>query len=125
VLRLLLAVVFVVAAVAKLFDQRGTRKAVVAFGAPARLATVAAVLVPIDELVVAVLLLVPATAWVGAIGALVLLAAFSVAIAGSLGRGRAPECHCFGQLRGGPVSSKTLVRNALLAVPAFLLVLLG
>ena len=47
-----------------------------------------------------------------------LLAVFSIAIAVSLARGRAPDCHCFGQLHSEPASWKTLVRNGVLAAVA-------
>jgi thiol-disulfide isomerase/thioredoxin len=112
---LVLAVVFAVAAVTKLADRTGTRRAVAAFGAPERSAGAFALILPLAELTVAGLLLWPGTAVYGAIGALVLLAIFSVAIAASLARGRAPDCHCFGQLHSAPASWKTLARNGVLA----------
>ena len=121
--RLLLAAVFVVAAVAKLSDRGGTRDAVEAFGAPKRAGAVLALGLPAAELAVAVLLLPSATALAGALGALVLLALFSAAIALNLVRGRAPECHCFGQLHSEPAGPRTLVRNGALAgVAAFAVV---
>jgi thiol-disulfide isomerase/thioredoxin len=115
VARLTLAAVFAVAGVAKLADRRGTLEAVVDFGAPERLAASLALLLPLAELTVAGLLLFPATAEAGAIGALALLLLFSAAVALSLARGRAPNCHCFGQLHSAPASWKTLARNGLLA----------
>jgi len=42
----------------------------------------------------------------------VLLLAFTAAIAVSLARGRAPDCNCFGRLSAGAVGRKTLLRNA-------------
>ncbi len=115
---LVLAAVFAVAAVTKLTDRGGTREAVVAFGAPEWSAGTLALLLPVAELAVAGLLLFPETAAYGAIGALVLLAIFSVAIGVSLARGRAPDCHCFGQLHSAPASWKTLARNGVLAALA-------
>lgn len=112
---LVLAAVFAVAAVTKLTDRTGTREAVVAFGAPERLASFFALGLPIAELAVAALLLFPETAVVGATCALALLGVFSVAIAVSLAQGRAPDCHCFGQLHSEPASWKTLARNGVLA----------
>ena len=114
--RLALALLFTVAAAAKLTDRAGTRSAVLGFGAPAWAAGPLVLLLPLCELVVAALLLFPSTVIAGAIGALVLLAIFSVAIGWNLARGRSPECNCFGQLHSAPVSSKTLLRNGLLAV---------
>ena len=118
--RLVLAAVFAVAAAGKLADRDGSRRAVVAFGAPESLAAVLAVLLPVAELTVAVLLLPAATASAGAIGALALLVLFSGAIAFNLMRGREPECHCFGQLHSAPSGPGTLLRNAGLAALAAL-----
>ncbi len=120
--RLVLAGVFAVAGTAKLADLRGTRRAVVDFGVPERLAAVAAVIVPLAELGVAALLLPVTTAVAGAIGALVLLALFSGAIAVSLARGKAPDCHCFGQLHSASASWRTLARNGVFAVLAIFVV---
>jgi thiol-disulfide isomerase/thioredoxin len=121
--RLVLAACFAVAGGAKLADREGTREAVVAFGAPARLAGPLALILPVAELSVAALLLFSATAVAGAAAALGLLVLFSAAIAVSLARGQAPECHCFGQLHSSPAGRRTLARNgALAAMAAFALV---
>ena len=113
--RLVLVAVFAVAAFAKLTDQDGTRQAVVGFGVREPLAPALALLLPLAELTVAVLLLSSTTALAGALGALGLLVLFSAAIALNLKRGREPECHCFGQLHSAPAGTRTLVRNAGLA----------
>lgn len=120
--RLVLAAVFVVAAVTKLADRDGTRDAAVAFGAPERVAPALALLLPIAELTVAVLLLPATTALAGALGGLALLLLFSAAIALNIARGRAPECHCFGQLHSEPAGPRTLARNGALAGVAALAV---
>lgn len=112
---IILAVVFAVAGVAKLADRPGTRTAIEAFGVPRALVAPAALLVPLAELGVAVLLLVPGAGAAGAAGALVLLTVLSAAVAVSMVRGRAPECHCFGQLHSKPAGWTTLARNAALA----------
>jgi thiol-disulfide isomerase/thioredoxin len=116
--RLGLAAVFVVSGAAKLFDRSGSRQAVIDFGLPSALATPLGLLVPVAELAVAAALVPATTARLGALGALVLLVAFSVAIAINLARGRAPECHCFGQIHSSPVGWPILGRNALLAAVA-------
>ena len=121
--RLVLAAVFVTAGVAKSADPAGTRQAALGFGVPEALVPYLARLLPLAELVVAGLLLPGATAVAGTAGALVLLAAFSVAIAVSLVSGRAPLCHCFGQLHSAPTSWKTLARNGVLAALAIVAVL--
>lgn len=121
--RLVLAGVFAVASFAKLSDRPGTRDAVVAFGAPARVAGQLALLIALAELSVAGLLLPAATATAGAAGALVLLLVFSAAIAVSIARGRAPDCHCFGRLHSAPADGRALARNGgLLVVAALVLV---
>jgi methylamine dehydrogenase accessory protein MauD len=122
VARLLLALVFLVAGVAKLADRPGSHQAIVDFGLPGRLAVPLGVLLPLAELAVAASLILTATAWWGALGALTLLLVFVVGIGANLARGRKPDCHCFGQLRSSPAGWKTLVRNgALAAVAGFIL----
>jgi thiol-disulfide isomerase/thioredoxin len=118
-----LAGVFALAAVAKLVDRAGAPDAVRAFGVPARLARPVAVLLPVAEIVVAALLLFPATSVWGGLGALVLLTAFIAAITANLRRGQRPTCHCFGQLHAAPVGWHTVVRNTLLAAVAALVVI--
>jgi peroxiredoxin/uncharacterized membrane protein YphA (DoxX/SURF4 family) len=122
VARLVLAAVFAVAGIAKLLDQPGARQALTGFGVPTRLAPPLALLLPVVELAVAVALLPLASAWWGAAGAFGLLCLFLAAIAISLARGQAPDCHCFGQLHSEPAGWSTLLRNAgLAAVAAFVL----
>ena len=113
-LRLILAATFVVAGVAKLGDREGSRHAVLGFGLPDRLAGPISIVVPLAELAAAALLIGTATAQVGAALALALLVAFCAAIARSMLRGEAPECHCFGQLHSAPAGPKTLARNLVL-----------
>jgi len=114
VCRVLLAGVFVFAGVAKLADLAGSRRAVADFGVPARWAGVTGVWLPICEVLVGVALIVGASARFGAVGAGVLLLAFSAAIANALARGRSPDCHCFGQVHSAPAGWRTLARNLLL-----------
>jgi thiol-disulfide isomerase/thioredoxin len=123
--RLVLAAVLGLAAVAKLADRAGTRKAVVEFGAPRSLAGPLALALPAAELAAAGLLLVPGTARWGAVAALALLALFSAVVARALVRGEAPDCHCFGQLSSRPAGPRTLVRNGVLAGVAALAVAAG
>jgi uncharacterized membrane protein YphA (DoxX/SURF4 family)/thiol-disulfide isomerase/thioredoxin len=125
VARLALAAVFAVAGLAKLADRAGSIDAARSFGVPSRAAGPVAILLPVAELVVAALLLLPATARAGAAAALAMLSVFALAIVGNLSRGRRPDCHCFGQLHSAPVSWSTLSRDALLAVVAGLVVWLG
>jgi len=115
-----LACVFVVAGVAKLADLAGSRRAVADFGVPERFAGAAGWLLPVGELAVAAALVPAGSAHFGALGAAVLLVSFVAAIGNALARGRAPDCHCFGQVHSAPAGWPTLARNAgLLAVAGF------
>ncbi len=111
----LLALVFVVAGVAKLADRPGSRQAIINFGLPAALAAPLGVLLPLAELAVAATLIPTTTAWWGAIGALALLLLFVAGIGINLALGNKPDCHCFGQLHSAPAGWKTLLRNSALA----------
>ena len=112
--RLALAVVFSLAAVAKLADRARSEEAVAAFGIPDRLALTVAFLLPLAELSVAVLLVPASTAGFGAAGASALLGLFTLVVALNLKAGRTPDCHCFGQLGTKRIGPGTLVRNGLL-----------
>jgi thiol-disulfide isomerase/thioredoxin len=116
--RLVLAGVFALAAVTKLADLRGSRAAVAGFGIRERVAAPLGTLLPFVELAVAVALLPARSAREGALGALALLGLFVVAIARSMARGEAPDCHCFGQLHSEPAGWHALARNAALAALA-------
>ena len=118
--RLLLAAVFAVSGVAKLLDRAGTRRALADFGVPVALVRPAGVLLPAAELAVAASLALTPAAWWGALGALVLLAAFVVVLSVSLARGRRPDCRCFGQLGTSPIGWGTVARNVALMIAAAL-----
>lgn len=113
--RLSLAAVFAVSGVAKLADRPGSRRAIVGFGVPDRLAAPLAVLLPVAELAVAVALIPRGSAWGGAVGALGLLLLFCAGMGVNMALGRAPDCHCFGQLYSEPIGWPTLARNGVLA----------
>jgi len=66
------------------------------------------------ELAVAPLLLVPGQAWLGFALAIMLLVAFTVAIAAARARGVRAPCRCFGG-SAAPLGVRHLVRNTLLA----------
>ncbi|HTT95471.1 MAG TPA: MauE/DoxX family redox-associated membrane protein [Solirubrobacterales bacterium] len=125
VLRLLLAAVFVVAAVGKARDQAGTRRSLESFGVPRAFAPAAAVVLPAAELAIAVALVPVAIAWWAALAALFLLIVFTVAIAVGLRRGVEAECHCFGAVSSRPVGAATIARNLVLVAIAAVLVAAG
>lgn len=119
-LRGALALVFAIAAVAKLRDPTGTRRAVAEFGVSEGLAPTAALGLPLAELATALALVPDRTARAAAAAALVLLAVFVAAIAANLARGRRPACNCFGQLHSAPAGLTTIGRNLGLAAAAAL-----
>lgn len=123
--QVLLAVVFATAAVGKFLDLRGSRRALVDFGVPKGPAQVLGVLLPIGELIAAVALVPEPTARWGALLALLLLLAFIGGIASALARGKAPDCHCFGQISSKPAGPATLIRNGVLAALALVVVVHG
>jgi peroxiredoxin/uncharacterized membrane protein YphA (DoxX/SURF4 family) len=123
--QLLLAVVFATAGAAKLLDQAGSRSALEGFGVPERVVPGAGMLLPLVELATAVALVIQPTARWGAAAALLLLLAFIGEIAHAMARGKAPDCHCFGQLHSAPAGRGTLARNAVLAVLAAVVVVAG
>jgi thiol-disulfide isomerase/thioredoxin len=123
--RIVLAGVFATAGAAKLADLAGSRQAVAGFGLPARAAAIVGTVLPLAELATAAALVAQPTARAGGVAALALLLAFIAGIGSALARGRAPDCHCFGQLHSAPAGRGTLLRNVALAVPAALIVLEG
>jgi uncharacterized membrane protein YphA (DoxX/SURF4 family)/thiol-disulfide isomerase/thioredoxin len=124
-LRALLAVVFIAAGVGKLLDLDGSRRAVRNFGVPEYAARVVGLLLPLAELAIGLALIFRPSARWAALGALVLLAAFIVAIARAVARGEEPDCHCFGQIHSAPAGRATLARNAVLAACAVVVVAYG
>ena len=123
--RVALAVVFALAAVAKLFDLAGSRMALEQFGVPGALVRPAAIALPALELAAAALLVVAPTAQAGAALAVILLVSFIAAIVLALRRGVAPDCHCFGQLHSRPAGWGTVARNAVLALAAVFVLAAG
>jgi uncharacterized membrane protein YphA (DoxX/SURF4 family)/thiol-disulfide isomerase/thioredoxin len=125
VAQLVLAGVFTVAGVAKLFDLPGSRRAMTEFGVPGRAAAVAGAVLPFAELAAAAALVFHPSARWGALAALALLVMFTAGIANAMRRGRAPDCHCFGQVHSAPAGPWTLTRNIALAVLAAFVVVHG
>jgi len=120
---LVLAAIFAVAGVTKLADREGSRAAAAGFGVPTRQTGLVALMLPLLELAIAAGLLVSAMRMWAAVSALALLAVFCGAIGLAMARGRAPDCHCFGQLHSAPAGWSTLARNgALAALTGFVVV---
>ncbi len=112
--RLLIAVIFCVAAGVKLFSQQRTRAALREFGLPDSTLKLLGLLLPLAELGTAIMLIPTATVVPGILGSIALLLAFITAISINLAIGRRPECNCFGQLHSRPISWRTLARNGLI-----------
>ncbi len=124
-IRIFLFTVFAAAGIGKLLDLRGSEKAVKDFGVPADFARALAIALPIAELLIAFLLLPVTTAWLGAIGGVLILAVFIGGMIWQIAKGNAPHCHCFGAIHSEPVSKKSLIRNIIFAILAFFLVARG
>jgi methylamine dehydrogenase accessory protein MauD len=122
IIRSFLALVFAIAGLAKLADPAGSRKSMLDFGLPS---SPSWILLPLAELAIAIALLTGNAAWIGAIGGLALLLIFIAGISITLGQGRRPDCHCFGQIHSTPIGWKTLARNAVLALAAAFVVWQG
>jgi hypothetical protein len=119
--RVALAATFIFSAVAKIRDTDGARQAVKDFGVPAGVAPLVAMSLAPLELASAVLLLTTDLAvTVGAVLAIVLLAAFTAGIVVNLLRGKRVECHCFGAMSTKPLSWWSVVRNVVLMALAAL-----
>ncbi len=116
--RVALAVTFIVSGVAKLFDIPGSQKGVQNFGIPESWAKPLGILVPIAELILAVMLIPVRTTTVAALGLLALLVVFTAGISINLARGKKESCHCFGQLSNEPIGKHSLVRNGILSALA-------
>jgi thiol-disulfide isomerase/thioredoxin/uncharacterized membrane protein YphA (DoxX/SURF4 family) len=124
-IRIFLFAVFALAGIGKLLDLKGAEKAVKEFGVPDDFARALAIALPIAEILIAILLLPVSTAWLGAIGAVLLLAVFIGGMIWQMAQGNAPDCHCFGAIHSEPVSKKSLIRNIIFAILAFFLVAQG
>jgi peroxiredoxin len=123
--RLILAAVFLVAAVGKLMRRRETADTLGHFGVPSGLRPTFAIALPVAELVVACGLVVTVTAAWAALAGLLLLAAFTAGIVRVLRAKEEVDCNCFGALAPARVSRLTLARNLLLIGLAGFVVVAG
>lgn len=125
ILRIVLVAIFGVAGFAKLYDLAGSKKAVESFGIPESLAKPIGILLPLAEILIAILLIFVQTSWFGAIGATVLLGIFIAGMTWQWSQGNAPDCHCFGQVHSEPVSPKSIIRNVIFVLPTIGLIIAG
>ncbi|MGI8812984.1 MAG: MauE/DoxX family redox-associated membrane protein [Pyrinomonadaceae bacterium] len=124
-IRIFLFGVFSLAAVGKLLDPAGSVKAVRDFGAPESVAPAIGYALPFAEIVFAFSLLFPVYSWYGAVGASILLLTFVGGMAAQMWQGKAPDCHCFGQIHSEPVGIKSVIRNMVLLLATLFLVFRG
>lgn len=125
IIRLILFGVFAVAGISKLLDPVGSAKAMREFGTPEEFTKFFAYALPFAEIVFAVCFLFTSMSWVGAAGALILLLSFIGGMIWQIAQGRAPDCHCFGQIHSQPVGKKSLIRNIVFAILATVLIAFG
>jgi Methylamine utilisation protein MauE len=119
--RVLLGSLFAVAALAKLADMGGARRAVEAFGVPRPfVALVGSAMIATEFSIAALLLAVPGSMGTryGSVLALIVLMVFSTAVLVNLARGRRLECRCFGRLSSGPLGWSAIARNGCFATLA-------
>src|ERR1051325_7907995 len=95
--RFLLALVFGVAGSAKAARPASSRRALIEFGVPEKLATPLGWSLPVIEILIAAAFLPLVSAWWSAVAALALLLIFALGIGLNLSRGQRPDCNCFGQ----------------------------
>jgi methylamine dehydrogenase accessory protein MauD len=124
-LRLLVAVVFGLAGVGKLFDLPGSVLGAEGFGVPQRFSRFVGYSLPVFEIAIAIGLVSIATAPIAAAAGTTLMLAFIVAISITLARGERPDCHCFGALHSAPIGWQTLARNGVIAFGSGLVLVAG
>jgi thiol-disulfide isomerase/thioredoxin/uncharacterized membrane protein YphA (DoxX/SURF4 family) len=124
-LRIFLAAIFALAALAKFADLKGSEKAFRDFGVSASLAMTGSILLSVAEIAVAGMFLSTDLSWFASAGASALLLLFIIQMIYQLARGNAPDCHCFGQVHSEPVGLKSIVRNVIFAVMSLSLVARG
>lgn len=119
-----LLAVFVLAGAAKLRDTEHARAALTNFGVPERWAQPFFIVLVLAEFGTAALLAWPPAQRAGALCALALLMAFTLAMSAQLWRGQQPACACFGAITQAPIGWRSVARNGLLMALAASLVAL-
>ncbi len=125
--RIILFAILALAGIGKLFDLEGSKNAVENFGVPKSISRLVAVLLPIAEIIIAILLIPVNTSWYAAIATAILMSIFVVGMLWQIifNDGNMPDCHCFGQIHSEPVSYKSLARNLLFLMLSFILIFSG
>ena len=121
VVSLLLGAVFVVSGILKVAAPRDWLAESAALGVPHAVAVV----VPVVELLIGALLIAQLARRLAAVGAALLLLAFTALLVVRLRQGRRPPCACFGALSAKPIGWGNVVRNAVFLALALVLVVQG
>lgn len=116
-----LGLVFIFAAMAKVSSPRQWQAQAADLGVPRAVAIV----VPFVEAVVGALLVTQLARHVVAIVAAAMLLAFTALLVVRLLQGRRPPCACFGALTARPIGWSNVVRNACFFALAVLIAILG
>jgi methylamine utilization protein MauE len=119
VVTLALAALWVLAGVSKLRRQTDFRLTLLDFEVSPLLVQPIGIIIPLFEIVLGATIVIPQFIRLSAWAMLGTLTVFSVAVLQALIRGRTPQCHCFGQLSASPITWKTLLRNAGIAIAVF------
>src|SRR5699024_6067115 len=122
---LLLTVTLLLSGLAKLGARQGTEEAMTSLRLPLRpLHRTVATVLPVAEIVLALVLWIPSVPLQTAVAAVIalLMIVYLVIIARALSFGEAVECSCFGSLASPTVSRLTLGRNLLLTALSLLTV---
>jgi len=125
VARGVLAGVFLMAGIAKLRDRVGFAKVLGHLGLRGFLQPLVAVGLPVFEIAVAAVLLMPLSATAAGLGALALLLVLTGVVLAALVQARSVDCGCFGEDHSAPLGASTLLRNGALAGLAGGIVLAG
>ncbi len=111
------ATLFLVSGIAKVTNPSSFRSVLFStYHMPRRLAFVASFGVPLAEIVLAVLLLVPKVRPIGLIAAVCLFLVFTLTQAVAWSAGWSGECGCFGSLKRQHLGGRTLLQVTLLAL---------
>jgi len=124
-IRLFLFGIFALAGVGKLLDREGSENSIEDFGVPKTIVSHIAAILPIVEIAIAVSLLFLQTSWYGAIAGTALMVIFIAGMSYQISQGKAPHCHCFGELSDSKVGISSVVRNIVFAAVAAYLVFSG
>ncbi len=125
IIRLFLFGIFALAAVGKILDREGSENSIESFGVPKAFISPFATILPIAEIAIAFSLLFVEISWYGSIAGALLLGVFIAGMLYQISQGKAPNCHCFGELSDSKVGVSSVVRNIVFALATIYLIVSG